>query len=369
MFKKLFTILLVLLMLCACNVEEPAEPVVPTVPEEPETRGEIIKIPEAKNEEVTEEGEPEIITETVNDIPEAERIHAPGLTEKDEPKPEDIKGIGIAEMKQLSEKQKELIISLLQKENWKERNAYEGSGKEALVSLLAENGGLILIICDDDETVIVEKWGENEEFRKYYDAPKEVFKDLFTFNEKLLKSMEIMDTYPETPEEYSECFDKYIAYMTLPLRYDFDEENYIDDVNAYHLLSSAYFKYTGNDIYDDPESDDLLYPEEFVLDYIQKYFLWNIEDIRRNVRESEFDEETGLYYFPGGYGGGYFPPVVSEVRQNGNFLEIDLERYGAKDPATEEYFYLMNFETITIRLDDDGTWKYLSKKTLYTGYD
>ena len=87
------------------------------------------------------------------------------------------------------------------------------------------------------------------------------------------------------------------------------------------------------------------------------------------VWDIEFDEETGLYYFPGGYGGGYFPPVITEVRQNGNILEIDLEQYGAKDPATEEYFYLMNFETITIRFDDDGTWKYLSKKTLYTGYD
>ena len=357
MFKRFFAILLALMMLCSCVAEEPEKPV---VPEEPEISGE---------SEIPEESEPEIITENVDDITEAERIHTPGLTEKDEPDPEDIKGIGMAEMKRISEKQKEIIISVLQKENWKERDIYEGNGKETSVSLLAENGGLILVICDEDKTVIAEKWGEHEEFRKYYEAPKEVFEDLFIFYEKLLKSMEITDTYPETPEKYSEYFDKYIAGTSYVLRWDFDEENYIDGINAYHLLSMAYMKYNGKDIYDDPESEDLFYPEEFVIDYIQKYFLWDKEDIRRNVMENEFDDETGLYYFPGGYGGGYFPPVITEVRQNGNFLEIDLERYGAKDPATEDYFYLMNFETITIRLDDDGTWKYLSKKTLYTGYD
>lgn len=49
MFKKIFLILFALLMLCACNVEEPAEPVVPTVPEEPKTSAPETEISEEKD--------------------------------------------------------------------------------------------------------------------------------------------------------------------------------------------------------------------------------------------------------------------------------------------------------------------------------
>ena len=113
MLKTLFAILFALMLLCSCQSEEPETPVIPEEPEqitEPEQTAE----PEPENEEVLEENEPEIITEIVDYIPECVRIHAPGLTEKDEPKPEDIIGIGTVEIKKLSGKQKEIIIPLLQ---------------------------------------------------------------------------------------------------------------------------------------------------------------------------------------------------------------------------------------------------------------
>ena len=47
MFKKLFAILLALMMLCSCVAEEPEEPV---VPEEPEISGES-EIPEEEPEQ------------------------------------------------------------------------------------------------------------------------------------------------------------------------------------------------------------------------------------------------------------------------------------------------------------------------------
>ena len=371
MLKKVIIIIITLLMFCSCGAYE----------ETPEDIHEEILFEEPKEEK---QEEPEIKEEIPENEP-AEEVENPENKpeeetenqEKTEPILEDFSGMKMVKGEETSEKdfavlgdgEKAFLYKLLQPENWteypKDRESLGELGTPTQI-LTSEGKGTLYIGLEGDETVIMFKWGKGQKYTKKYLAPKEVAYDAEIFREKLLLSKERFESVPETPEEYVEYFDKYIGMASYSLRYDFNEEEYIDGVNAYHLLAFAYIKYTGKDIYEDPESDDLLYPEEFVLEYIQKYFLWDVDDIRRNVRENEFDRETGLYYFPGGYGGGYFPPTITDVRQNGKILEIDVAQYGDADYDCD--YRLENFYTVTIRLDDDGTWKYLSRKTYYTVY-
>ncbi len=374
MFKKLFAILLALLMLCSCVGEEPSEPLLPEEPQISETEPEIpekekkedIEENIAPEAETTEEYKYEIKTETVDYIPEAERIHASGLTEKDEPKPEDIKGIGIAEMKKLSEKQKEIIISLLQKENWKERYIYEGSGREASVALLAENGGLILAICDEGKTVITVKWGENEEFRKYYDAPKEVFEDLFAFHEKLYQSMELTNQWPLTSEELMPEYEKYIKGERFALNLDenYSENNYFNDNNAEMMFNFAYrlakdAGIVGEDIYY-PD-----YPAELVEKLISTYFLWDGEFIENHLKRNQRCE--GFYRFNGEYGSAAISPVLTKTEKTDDGMNFYLDIYCYEEESMDRY-WIEQSSVLTIRFSDEGTWKYIANKIYFYRY-
>ena len=104
-----------------------------------------------------------------------------------------------------------------------------------------------------------------------------------------------------------------------------------------------------------------------MLDYIQKYFLWDEETIRKNAKEGGYDSENKTYNLYFGGGGGYYSPVILDVRRDGNIIEIDIEQYSAMNETNGKDFKITRFNTLTIRLDDDGTWKYLRNKVYYVG--
>ena len=377
MFKKLFAILLVLLMLCSCTVEEPSEPVVPEEPEVLEEEQENVTVPEEEPEEnieenevseteTTEEYEFEIITETVDYVPRYERIHQPGLTEKDEPQLQDIKGIGTVEIKKLSEKQKEIIVPLTQREKWEERESFEGNGKEDAVSLVTENGGVILSIYNEDKTVIAVKWGENEEFRKYYDAPKEVFEDISAFYEKLYESMELTNKWPETSEELMPEYEKFIkgGRFALNLEENYSKENYFYDNNAEWMFNFAYrlaqdAGIVGEDTYY-PN-----YPAELVEKLISTYFLWDGENIKNHVKRNQPQE--GFYRFDGEYGSAAIAPVLTKTEETENGMNFYLDIYCYEEETMDRY-WIEQSSVLSIEFSEDGTWKYVSNKIYFYRY-
>ncbi len=321
---------------------------------------------EPENKEVLEENEPEIITEIVDYIPECVRIHASGLTEKDEPKPEDIIGIGTVEIKKLSGKQKEIIIPLLQEESWIERDFYEGNGREASVAFLAENGGLILIIYDEDKTAIVKKWGENEEFRKYYEAPKEVFEDISAFYEKLYESMELTNKWPLTSEELMPEYEKYIKRSRFALNLDenYSKDNYFVDNNAEHMFNFAYeLAEDAGIVGEDTYYPD--YPAELVEKLISTYFLWDEETVKNHVKRNQPQE--GFYRFDGEYGSAAIAPVLTKTEKTENGIDFYLDIYCYEEETMDRY-WIEQSSILSIEFSEDGTWKYVSNKIYFYRY-
>ena len=374
MFKKLLAILMALLMLCSCAAEEQEEPVVPEEPEILETEPEIqkeelkeeIEGNKTPEEEKAEEYEFEIITETVDYVPRYERIHQPGLTEKDEPKLQDIKGIGTTEIKKLSEKQKEIIIPLMQREKWEKRESFEGNGKEKVVSLVAENGGVILSIYNEDKTVIAVKWGENEEFRKYYDAPKEVFEDISAFYEKLYESMELTNEWPLTSEELMPEYEKFIkgGRFALNLEENYSEDNYFYDNNAEWMFNFAYrLAQDANIVGEDTYYPD--YPAELVEKLISTYFLWDRETIKNHIKRNQPQE--GFYRFDGEYGSAAIAPVLTKVEETENGLDFYLDIYCYEEETMDRY-WIEQSSILGIEFSEDGTWKYVSNKIYFYRY-
>ncbi|MBQ6877791.1 MAG: hypothetical protein IJO22_05260 [Oscillospiraceae bacterium] len=368
--KKLICLALIFTMLlCGCS-RWSVEIVDPTKPIENDSEL-VVSEDETEETEKTEEKE-ETETEEPG-ISESEGTKE--LTENDEPSVSDFTYIFDAEKDEnlpLSEKQNELIEELLQTEKWTDLpENWQGKGGILSPSNIfgSEGKGTLYVSPDGDNTLIMLKWGENQKYQKYYYAPKEVAYDIEVFHEKIVFSKEIFENPPFTSEEFAEYQKKYLDgfFWSLPVWRSFDEENYFDDIYTYHLLSSAYYSYNGTYLDDDPESEDNIYPEEFVVDYIQKYFLWDEETIRKNAKEGGYDSESKTYNLYFGGGGGYYSPVISDVRQNGNVLEIDIEQYSAMDETYGTDFVLSRFNTLTIRLDDDGTWKYLGNKIYYVG--
>ena len=267
----------------------------------------------------------------------------------------------------LTSRQIEFIKKLLQPENWTELpENWQGKGGllEPLQILESDGKGTLYVSPDEGMTLIMLKWGQNQKYSHYYYAPPEVAEDMELFRKNLELSLVPHDCFLETAPELKEYYDKYIS--GFPVVDDFDEENYFTEINSYHLLYFAYRKLTGNYVEDCDEGfEPPFYPAEFVESTIQKFFLWDSETIRKNVRRDEYDSETNTYYFPVSYGGGYYPRAVTAVRQNGNILEIDVEQYGDHDACSDPVFYLESSYTITVRLDEDGTWKYIGKKTYF----
>lgn len=365
MFKKLIAVLAALICLCSCGKTE-----VEKVPEEPVTQ----KVEEAgvkdspeiqKTEEPPEEFVP--ITETVDYIPDYQRKHKSGLTEKDEPDLAEIDGIITMTAKCLSEKQKAVIIPLFQKENWTEISGYNGEEKcVSMVSFGTENGGIISAIYNEDKTLIQIKWGEHEEFRKFYHAPKEVFDDLWALYEKMEFSMEITNEYPETSPELLPDYDKYIKgdRFALNLSENYSEEEYFTDNNpemmfdfAYELAKDAGL--VGEDTYY-PD-----YPKELVEKLISTYFLWDEEDIHNNVGKYQLQDD--FYHFEGGYGSAAISPVLTKTEQNGDTVKLYLDIYCYTDENMDMYT-LEQSSILTLKLSADGTWKYTANKIYFYRY-
>ncbi len=367
--KKLICLVLIFtLMLTACSKWE-IEIVDPTKPVEGESE---LIAPENEKEEKPEnipEEKPEDFSE--EEIP----AETEELTENDEPSVSDLAYISVSmdERLPLSEKQKELIEELLQTESWTDvPEDWEGKETEMFppYNIFESDGrGTLYVGPEGENTLIMLKWGENQKYKKYYFAPEEVAYDIEIFREKIVFSKEISEEQIFTPEEFAEYQKKYLNGFSnsVPLWKTFDEENYFDGIYSYFLFSSAFYAYNGYDPEEDIEGADYVYPEEFVVDYIRKYFLWDAETIRKNAKENEFDEEYNTYFFFFGGGGGYYPPVISDVRQDGNTIEIDIEQYSAMDETNGKDFKITRFNTLTIRIDDDGTWKYLRNKVYYVG--
>ena len=373
--KRIICLVLIFtMMLTACSKWK-VEIVDPTKPVEGDS--ELAVSEEKEQPEHKEESKSESETEPQPENPPSEEKipeETEELTEKDEPSVSDFTYIVVSEEENLpiSEEQKELISELLQTEKWTDLPE-DWQGKGGLLSpsnIFGSNGkGTLYVSPDEENTLVMLKWGKGQKYKKYYYAPKEVAYDIEKFREKIVLSKEIFENQLFTSDEFSDYQKKYLNNFTssLPLWKTFDEENYFDGIYSYFLFSSAFYANNGYYPEEDPEGEDFIYPEEFVVDHIQKYFLWDSETIRKNAKEGEFDEENNTYYFFFGGGGGYYPPVVSDVRQNGNIIEMDIEQYSATDEIHGKDFKITRFNTLTIRLDDDGTWKYLSNKVYYEG--
>ena len=377
--KKIICFMFVFTMLfCGCS-RWSVEIVDPTKPAENDSE---LVISEDEAEEQAENISSDISAE--EEKPESEPDYEQGsseseetkeLTENDEPSVSDLTYIFDADKDEnlpLSEKQNELIKELLQTEKWSDLpENWQGKGGLLSPSNIfgSEGKGTLYVSPDDDNTLIIVKWGKNQQYQKYYYAPKEVAYDIEVFREKIVFSKATFENQLFTSEEFAEYQKKYLDgfFWSLPVWRSFDEENYFDDIYTYHLLSSAYYSYNGTYLSEDPESEDNIYSEEFVVDYIQKYFLWDEETIRKNAKEGGYDSENKTYNLYFGGGGGYYSPVISDVRRDGNIIEIDIEQYSAMNETNGKDFKITRFNTLTIRLDDDGTWKYLRNKVYYVG--
>lgn len=167
-------------------------------------------------------------------------------------------------------------------------------------------------------------------------------------------------------DEMAEYYHKYIPFSGssgIPLGTDFDEEHYFS-ARTYFLFKYSYglehgdFDFLGStaDLYQSSG-----YPAELVESTIREYFLFDVDELRTT---EEYREADAVYYFEGGYGGGYYGPVVVAARQNGDLLELDIEQYG--DLYTSgNGFMLERSNTLTLRLESNGGWKYIANKVTY----
>lgn len=361
MYKKLlFILILIISVFCSCGAEAPE------IPEQPANDEKIAE--EIVPEETPKEPEIEFFTETVDYIPEYKRAHKPGLTEENEPLLEELEGIVFMEYtKCLSQKQKDIIITLWQKEKWNELQNYESkSGCDAMVSFAAKNGGIISAIYNEEKTIVQIKWGEHEEFRKYYEAPKEVFDDLFAFGEKLLESMEYTNKWPETKEELLPEYEKYIKKDRFALNLT---ENYSEDDYFTENVTELMFRFAYRLAQDaGTVSEDIYYPDypvEMVEELISTYFLWDIEDIENNVKKYQRQED--FYRFDGEYGSAAIAPVLTKTEREDNILKLYLDLYCYKDENMNTYC-IEQSSIVTIRFAEDGTWKYIGNKIYFYRY-
>lgn len=166
-------------------------------------------------------------------------------------------------------------------------------------------------------------------------------------------------------DEMREYYDKYTPFggsFAIPMYTDFDEEHYFPARTDF-LFSYAYglehddFNFIGSEA--DPYQPD--YPAELVESTIQNYFLFDTAELRA---AGDYRAVNGVYHTGEGYGGGYYPPVIIAARQNGDLLELDFEQYG--DLYTSgNGFMLERSNTLTLRLESNGGWKYIANKVTY----
>lgn len=352
-----FIISVLAFALCSCDSEE--------MPEMPQT-----VIPEKETEFVqTEEpeGQPEKKTEIKEEMtsenaapsektPEKAADPRIFLTEKDEPMPKDITGI-IAEMgdsapTRLSAKQRKIVFDILRTDEWIPADDYEPSAKCLSGTVFnTENKSMISVNFIEDKTLVLKKWGENQKYRAFYYAPKEVAFEAELFNEKLIES-EVKYSKWEDVEKFYPEYDKILSYFGSGLNEEYDEENYISETPYFDMIFDHVMRIENGeekDVYSGAEVEEL----------IGKYYLWSADEIR-NMAEGCYDTRTKTYSFDAEYGGAYPIPRAVDVIRNGNMLEIYVDLHNSADG-----YQVIKSSILTVSSESDGNFKYISNKVIF----
>ncbi len=334
---------------------------VPITPDEEPKEEIIFEKPENHTEEtLPEKTKPQkkepIPPEEIIPEEEPEEIPRRVPAEDEEPTAEDITGVNLMgpDGGSLSEKQLEIIIGFLEPEKWVPAKDYEPSERCFAGTVFdVSNGGFIAVNFYEDKTLILKKWGKNQEHRAYYYAPQKAAELASLFAEKAEEAENTYDRWEDVTKNYPE-YDRMLSYFGSGLSEKYDEENYISDIRLIMLFDHAFEneKAAGRIGTDERYPN---YPAEFVEELLGKYYLFSAEEIRALSGKYGYDAENDTYNMEGEYGGAYPIPRVTAVMDNGETIDLYVNLHSAADD-----YRLEQSSVLTIKKEADGSWKYLS---------
>lgn len=278
----------------------------------------------------------------------------------EEPMSEDIIGIDTENSsgEPISKKQLEYIIDFLEPEKWEKAKDYEPDAKCIAGTVFnTSNGGFIAANFYGNKTLILKKWGENQQHREYYFAPAKAAEFAWLFREKAEESAAVYDRWEDVSKLYPE-YDEKLSYFGSGLNENYDAENYISEPNLCMLFNHACHLEKNLGIL---EKDEFFpyYPAKFVEELLKKYYLFDTKQIRE-MAGKRFDAENGIYDLYSEYGGAYPIPRVTAAENKGETLELYVDLHNSA-----ENYYIERSCVLTVRLNEDGSWKYLSNKIYF----
>lgn len=161
-----------------------------------------------------------------------------------------------------------------------------------------------------------------------------------------------------TPE-CREIYDKYISPTGVTLSEEFSESEipFRFLTHVYYVCERLDYDVLGIEKsgYDMAESYWINGDE--VEERLCRWFPWTAEDIRNHF---EYNSETGEYSLPGAGGGPHYSFVTGFEYPEDGILRIYISEY---DGYLEEGPYpVMDSFVLEVRLNDDGSWTYISNK-------
>lgn len=167
---------------------------------------------------------------------------------------------------------------------------------------------------------------------------------------------------PEMTPEHQESYDRYLSAWGFysPFDQPFTEERYFTEFRTYLLFGGCLWQESPGKLEEFHSQYGERFPAELVESTIQRHFLLSTATIRSSLPGTggsgeSFDAETGIYVFPGGYGGGSNHGVVTEAERQGDLLTLTCDWYGMDD----SYQYTCK---VTIRLGEGDAFHYIANE-------
>ena len=191
-----------------------------------------------------------------------------------------------------------------------------------------------------------------------YTAPTEVHQAAKRFAQRLRMRD---DTVPNMNPAQQELFDTYLFPWALQTPFDqsWDDPLQAAENMVFYLLlgGCCQLEYGSMEPMNQYETDGNGMPAEFVEQTLLAHFDLPLEWIRNH---KEYDSEANVYHFVSGYGGVGNVGAITGSRQNGDLLEINCSWFDWRDGEAPDL--LTYSHTVTIKLEEDGGWKYVGNQ-------
>lgn len=167
-------------------------------------------------------------------------------------------------------------------------------------------------------------------------------------------------------DECREIYEKYISNADITLSCEFSENEipFSFLTHVFYVCERLDHEVLGIEESGYDMAESYWVPEEIVEKSLCRWFPWSAEDIRDHF---EYNSETGEYSLPGAGGGPYYSYVTDFEYIEDDLLRVYISEYDGY--AEKEPFPVTNNFVLDIRLNDDGSWTYLSNKKIDNSID